>query len=275
MKLVAERPETPHMAELEPTTREWSDRIRQLLRELKLTQAGLADRLGVSPATVSRWLAGKNEPTAETYVALGNLAGRPDGAYFWERAGIDTSELPDASLRQTLSSIRATLEDFNLITTKKVSQHLSGKANAVAIPLMNVTAFGDRVPPHENVRLSQAKVEDVLLAPLAWCPHPENMIAMHFEGDSMLPTIPPGSIIFIDTAAKDRNRLRERIAVVAHRDLGFKVARFQRVSGSDLLVSANYKVAPIDVSNASKWKIFGEVLWWVSRDVGSQSADKT
>jgi hypothetical protein len=23
---------------------------------------------------------------------------------------------------------------------------------------------------------------------------------------------------------------------------------------------------PLDISNASKWKIFGQVLWWVSRD---------
>ncbi len=271
MKLVAERPETLHMAELEPTTREWSDRIRQLLKELKLTQAGLADRLGVSPATVSRWLGGKNEPTAETYVALGNLAGRPDGAYFWERAGIDTSELPDASLRQTLSSIRATLEDFNLITTKKVSQHLSGKANAVAIPLMNVSAFGDRIPPHENVRLSQAKVEDVLLAPLAWCPHPENMISVHVAGDSMFPVIPSGSILFVDTAVTERSQLNEKLVVVAHRDLGFKVARLQRLAGSDLLVSANPKYLPLDVSNATKWKIFGEVLWWISKDAKHDS----
>src|ERR1700745_107822 len=108
------------------TTREWSDRLRLLLKDLKVTQAGLAERLGVSPATVSRWLAGKNEPTAETYVALGNLAGRPEGNYFWERAGIDTSEFPDAGLRQTLSSIRVSLEDFNLITTKKLSQQISG-----------------------------------------------------------------------------------------------------------------------------------------------------
>jgi phage repressor protein C with HTH and peptisase S24 domain len=92
------------------------------------------------------------------------------------------------------------------------------------------------------------------------------MIAMHLEGDSMLPAITPGSILFADTAAKDRDYLHQRIAVVSHRDLGFKVARFQRISGSDLLVSANYKYPPIDVSNASKWKIFGEVLWWVSRD---------
>ena len=251
-----------------PTTREWSDRIRRLLNELKLTQAGLAERLGVSPATVSRWLAEKNEPTAETYVALGNLAGRPDGAYFWERAGIDTAELPDPGLRQTISSIQAELDDFNLITTRKVSQHLAGRGNAVAIPLMNVTAFGDRVPPHENVRLSQAKVEDVFLAPLSWCPHPENMISMHFDGDSMLPLIPAGSIIFVDTAAKDRDQLHQRIIAITHRDLGFKVARFQHIAGSDLMVSANHKYPPVDVSNASKWKIFGEVLWWVSRDSG-------
>jgi hypothetical protein len=54
--------------------------------------------------------------------------------------------------------------------------------------------------------------------------------------------------------------------VVAHRDLGFKVARLQRLQGADLLISANYNYLPLDVSNASRWKIFGEVLWWVSRD---------
>lgn len=259
------------MAELEITTREWSERLRRLLKDLKLTQARLAERLGVSPATVSRWLAGKNEPTAETYVALGNLAGRPDGNYFWERAGIDTSELPDAGMRQTLSSIRVSLEDFNLIAGKKVSQHITGKSNAVAVPLMNVTAFGDRVPPNENVRISQATVEDVLLAPLSWCPHPDNVLGMHVAGDSMYPTIPTGSILFVDTAVTDRDQLNQKLVVVGHRDLGFKVARLQRLSGSDLLVSSNPKYLPLDVSNASKWKIFGEVLWWISKDA-EQSA---
>jgi hypothetical protein len=127
-------------------------------------------------------------------------------------------------------------------------------------------AYGDRIPPKENVSLSQVEVEDILLAPLAWCPHPENMISMYLEGDSMYPVIPPESIIFVDTASTKRERLHQRLTVVSHRDLGFKVARFQRLSGSDLLVSANHKYVPVDVSSASKWKIFGEVLWWVSRD---------
>jgi len=233
---------------------------------LGLTQAGLATRLGVSPATVSRWLADRHEPTAETYVALGNLAGKGEEAYFWERAGLNTSELAAAGLNRAVSSLKVALEDFNLIAGKAVSRHIGGKGNAVAIPLLKVTAFGDRVPPEENVSLSQAEVEEVLLAPLSWCPHPDQMIGMHVAGDSMHPTIADGSILFIDTAITARDGLHQKLAVVAHRDLGFKVARFQRLAGSDLLVSANPKYLPLDVSNASKWKIFGEVLWWVSKD---------
>jgi len=248
---------------------EWSHRIRRLIRDLKLTQASLAERLGVSPATVSRWIQGKNEPTAQTYVALGNLARRPDGMYFWERAGMDATGLPDANFRRAPSSLQASIEDFKLVASKKTSSQIAGRGNVVAIPLLNVTAYGDEIAPPQNVSLSEAEVEDVLLAPLAWCPHPEDMISMHLAGDSMFPIIAPGSLIFVDTAITDRDQLNQKIAVVAHRDLGFKVARFQRLSGSDLLITANFRYSPLDVSNASKWKVFGEVLWWVSRDASS------
>ena len=249
----------------------WSARIHQLIKNLGLTQAGLAERIGVSPATVSRWIQGKHEPTAECYVALGNLAGKQDGMYFWERAGIDTSEFPGGGLRQAMSSLQINLKNLTLVAGREVSQQLGEKGHAVAIPLLSVSAFGDLVPPAETVNLSTVEVEDVLLAPLAWCTHPEHVIAMHLAGDSMSPTISPGSIVFVDTASTEREKLNQKIAVVSHRDLGFKVARFQRLAGSDLLISANQKYAPLDISNVSKWKIFGEVLWWVSRDPGQAS----
>ena len=245
---------------------EWSERILRLAIELGLTQAGLAERLGVSPATVSRWIQGKYEPTAEGYVALGNLAQRRDGMYFWERAGVDTSGFPETSFRRAESSMRVNLHDFTLIASRKLSRPLPGKGSAVAIPLLSVCAYGDPVPPHENVTLSEVTVEEVLLAPLSWCPHPEEMIGMHLCGDSMVPTIAPGSLVFVDTAVTERDKLRQKIAVVSHRDLGFKVARLQRLANADLMVSANHRYVPLDVSNASKWKIFGQVLWWVSRD---------
>src|ERR1700750_1598741 len=103
---------------------EWSHRIQRLLRDLRLTQASLAEQLGVSPATVSRWIQGRNEPTAQTYIALGNLAQRPDGMYFWERAGMDSAGLPDASFRRAPLSLRISLEDFNLVASRKTSSQL-------------------------------------------------------------------------------------------------------------------------------------------------------
>jgi transcriptional regulator with XRE-family HTH domain len=256
------------------SSNEWAVRIRRLLADLELSQAELAERVGVSPATVSRWLKGRQEPTAESYVALGNLARPPGGIYFWECAGMESAALTDAGLRSASFSLPVKLRDFKLIATRKLSHQLAGNGNAVAIPLLKVTAYGDRIPPKENVTISEFDVEDIVFAPLAWCPHPENTIAMHFDGDSMLPTIPAGSILFIDTAVKDRDCLHQRITVVSHRDLGFKVARFQRISGCDLLVSANHKFVPVNVTNAAKWKIFGGVLWWVSRDSESQSTDR-
>jgi transcriptional regulator with XRE-family HTH domain len=253
------------------TSSEWIERIRRLLKDLNLSQAALAERLGISPPTVSRWLKGHHEPTAESYVALGNLARPPEGIYFWERAGLDASGLMETGFLRELTSTPVHLHDLNLVAGKRTSTLLGSKGNAVAIPLLNATAYGDRIPPHENVSLSQVEVEDILLAPLSWCPHPENMIGMHLAGDSMLPAIAPGSILFVDTAAKDRDALLQRVAVFSHWDLGFKVARFQHIAGSDILVSANYKYPPLDVSNSSKWKVFGEVLWWVSRDAEAQS----
>jgi transcriptional regulator with XRE-family HTH domain len=259
------------MADPKSMPHEWSERILRLARDLGLTQAGLAERLGVSPATVSRWIQGKYEPTAEGYVALGNLAQRSDSMYFWERAGVDTSAFPEANLRRAESSLRVHLHDFTVITSRKLSKLLPGKGSAVAIPLLNVCAYGDPVPPSENVALSEVKVEEILLAPLSWCPHPEHMISMHQCGDSMFPTIAPGSILFVDTEAMERDKLNQKIVVVSHRDLGFKVARLQRLANSDLMISANHKYAPLDISNASRWKIFGEVLWWVSRDEAPSS----
>ena len=252
-----------------PFSAEWSDRIRKLLGDLNLSQAALAERLGISPPTVSRWLQGRHEPTAEGYIALGNLAPSPDGIYFWERAGMNTSSLLDANAETTRFSVRLDLNQCKLITGRRVAGIISSKTEkaAVAIPLMNATAYGDRIPPSENVVLSEAEIEDVLFAPLSWCHNPEKMIGMHFEGDSMLPVISPKSILFVDRSFTDRDRLHQRIVVVSHRDLGFKIARFQRIAGADILVSANYQCPPIDVSNASKWKIFGAVLWWVSRDI--------
>lgn len=246
---------------------EWPTRIAQLLRKHTLTQAALAERLGVSPANVSRRMKGTHEPTGEAYVSLGNLAGSPEDVYFWERAGIKPGSFPGISSRILASSVRVKLSDFKFVFGQKLSRKmLANKANAVAIPLLNVTAYGDEVPPEQHVHLSEATIEEVLTAPLEWCPHPSSMICMHAAGDSMLPLIAPNAVVAVDIHVADRTALLGKIVLVSHRDLGFKIARLQRLPSADVLISANHKYLPIDITADSKWKIVGQVLWWVSRD---------
>lgn len=246
---------------------EWPARIAQVLRKHQLTQAGLAERLGVSSATVSRWMKGTHEPTGEAYVALGNLSGSPEDVYFWERAGINAGSISGTSSRIIASSVRVRLNDFKLVVGQRLSSKVvANKANAVAIPLLNVTAFGDEVPPERHVRLSEAKIEEVLTAPLDWCPHPAAMICMHVAGDSMVPLIAPNAVIAVDMHVTDREILAGKIVLVSHRDLGFKIARLLRLPSADILVSANHKCEPIDITSDSKWKIAGQVRWWVSKD---------
>jgi phage repressor protein C with HTH and peptisase S24 domain len=159
------------------------------------------------------------------------------------------------------------LSDFKFVSGHRLSSKIvANKANAVAIPLLNVTAYGDPVPPERHVHLSEATVEEVLMAPLGWCPHPSGMICMHLAGDSMLPLIPPKAVIAVDMHVTDRATLSGKIVLASHRDLGFKVARLQRLPSADILISANHKYVPIDITDDSKWKIAGHVLWWVSKD---------
>jgi len=255
---------------------EWSSRIRHLLSRLKLTQAALAERLGVSPATVSRWVKGTLEPGGETYVALGNLAGAPDGIYFWERAGMEPSQFTSPNLRPVYSSLQVKLKDFHLVAGGKLSRRVeTEKSTAVVIPQLNLIAYGDRVPPNTRVTLAEAEVEELLMAPLHWCPNPESVIAMHVKGDSMAPLIQEDAILVLDTAVTERDHLHQKLAVFSHRDHGLKLARFQRLPSSDILVSVNHQYPPIDVSDASKWKAIGKVLWWISRDEKLEQTSNT
>jgi hypothetical protein len=191
----------------------------------------------------------------------------PDGIYFWERAGMDPANLQETKLRIAHYSLPINLSDFAVLTSRRLSKQIvADNSVVVLIPLLNLIAFAD-VPQEPQVSVSQAEVVDVLLAPLSWCPNPNSLIGMRVVGDSMLPLIIPGAVLAVDTSSTGRNELDGKLAVFSHRNHGYKVGRFQCLSSTDILVSANHTYTPIDVSIASKWKIVGEVLWWVSKDL--------
>lgn len=75
---------------------EWAKCIAELRQKLQMTQTQLAERVGVTAMTVSRWERGLVEPTAGGYISLGNLAGPKQAWYFWRRAGLNEEKVRKA-----------------------------------------------------------------------------------------------------------------------------------------------------------------------------------
>src|ERR1700694_2609125 len=72
---------------------EWARKILSLRRRMGLTQSAFASRLHYSAMALSRWERGTHEPTAQSYIQLGNVAGEPQCWWFWERAGFNSTDL--------------------------------------------------------------------------------------------------------------------------------------------------------------------------------------
>src|SRR5258707_12166828 len=76
-----------------PLKPEWATSVSELRQRLNLSQTDFGQRLPCSAMGVSRWERGNQEPSAGSYIDLGNLAGAPVCWYFWGRAGLHTEDL--------------------------------------------------------------------------------------------------------------------------------------------------------------------------------------
>ena len=245
----------------------WALKLEDLLRELNLTQAGLAAQLDVSPMTVSRWVRGTHRPTAATYIRLAALAEPPGDTYFLEQAGLSGPNVLRAQTPTTPQSAQLKLSSLRLIAPRQLTSGTVGSiADAVAIPILEKPAVSNNsnddggVPPN----LDSNRVADIFTVPARWCDNPGAMIGIANSGDSMAPLIPDGAILFVDTSRCRREQLNRRIVLATHRDQGFKVAWLQRIGVTDFLFSENTLHSPTELSGKSHWNLLGEVLWWIS-----------
>ena len=82
---------------------EWATTISELRQRLALSQTAFGQRLHSSAMGVSRWERGETEPSAKSYIQLGNLTGDPLCWFFWGRAGLSIADvmrvLPTAKRR--------------------------------------------------------------------------------------------------------------------------------------------------------------------------------
>ena len=244
---------------------EWAEEIRKLRERINISQSDLARMVNCSAMTVSRWENGQLAPTAHYYIELGKLAGKNDCWFFWELAGLQSSDvirlLPERERKQLVAS------DLNLDAASAGSgakQPVQLNQNTVPIPVLNVVAgtHGNRGDKRGNLRHIPAR--DVMGAPAEWCPNPAYTSLLRVRGHSMEPLIRDGDITAVDSSQTDRTQLDGKVVIVCNDDNGLCVSRLRRYPRFDILESENREYQPVVLDKKSGWRIVGRVLWWIS-----------
>lgn len=254
---------TPPSTRKERVLPEWTTHILRLRRHLKMSQAELGNRLNCSAMTISRWERGQQPPSAKAFIQLGKLAGKNDLWFFWERAGLQMSDVERASpnRRSAGLSVPRTLTRAHAGAAAGVSP---AKEVMVALPLLKAAVAtlgeqGDRAWSLERIPATK-----MLGAPAEWCPNPRYTSLLHVKGHSMEPMINDGDIVAVDSRQNDRSELDGKVVIVSSEEKGLCVSRLRHFGAVDVLESANQECKPIVLTKDSGWRIVGRVLWWIS-----------
>jgi SOS-response transcriptional repressor LexA/DNA-binding transcriptional regulator YiaG len=247
-----------------PPAQDWATTIFKMRQRLNLNQIAFGQRLYSSAMSVSRWERGTQEPTAESYIALGNFAGTPLCWYFWGRAGLQTEDLKRVMPKHA--------ERFSQTSTVVLRSAIAGSGSKipmapqlVAIPLLEVVAASHGERGDNSAILHDAPVESMIAAPKDWCPNPSATTCLRVRGKSMMPLITDGCILVVDSSQKDSTKLNGKIVIAWHRDMGLTVSRLQHYDHTDVLQPESRGYDSIVLNSKHKWKIVAKVLWWIEK----------
>jgi SOS-response transcriptional repressor LexA len=243
---------------------EWASAISELRGRLDQSQTTFGQRLNSSAMVVSRWERGAQEPTARSYIELGNLAGAPQCWYFWGRAGLRNEDV-----MRVLPKVRDRLSRTSPVHVQVVRTASGARKSKMpklaAIPLLKLVAATHGYKGHASAILHDAPVESMIAAPEEWCPNPSATTCLHVYGDSMAPLIHDGYILAVDSSQNDRAELDGKIVIAWHKDKGLTVSRLKRYEHTEVLQPENGGYDAIVLDKKHTWKILAKVLWWIGR----------
>jgi SOS-response transcriptional repressor LexA len=247
-----------------PLKPEWAANISDLRQHLNLSQSVFGGRLSSSAMSVSRWERGTQEPSAGSYIELGNLAGAPVCWYFWDRAGLRNEEFIRVMPKLKKSMRRTNVINFQ-IANAGGGHKRPEVAQLVAVPLVKVVAAshgenGDSVPT-----LHDAPVESMIAAPKDWCPNPATTTCLRVKGNSMNPLLYDGYILVADSSQTDPSKLDGKIVIAWHKDKGLTVSRLQAYDHTEVLRAENSAYESIVLNKKHSWRIVAKVLWWIGK----------
>jgi SOS-response transcriptional repressor LexA len=243
---------------------EWATKIIGLRNHLNLSQTAFGQCLHSSAMSISRWERGSQEPTAESYIELGNLGGDPLCWFFWARAGLRNEDL-----MRVLPAWRDRVHPTNVVQIQ-VARAGGGRKKAkvpqlVAIPVLKGVVSSNSEKESGSSILQGAPVESMIAAPNHWCPNPATTFCLRVRGDSMGPLIRDGYIVVVDSSQNEHAKLDGECVIAWHKNKGMVVSRLKRYGPTEVLQPENRAYESIVLNGEERWKVLARVLWWIGK----------
>lgn len=205
--------------------------LRKIVEQMN-SQSELAEKIGVETSYISRVI-GKN-PSKN----IGSRMAR--------------------NIEHALSLTSGFLDKEELVS--------EGESTQTTIPVYAITASMGRGRFVESeVIIKIVVVNQSTLGEMRLTGTNHGIVAVYADGESMEPTIPPKSIVFVDRNQRD---LRDGVYLVRLEDMIY-VKRIQRLPDHKLKVISDnpiYKPFDVDLKNGDDFEILGKVVrTWIER----------
>lgn len=218
--------------------------------------------------TISRWERALLQPSAEHFIQLGNLGNKGEAWFFWEMGGIQPAKVVDA-LDSSRAKKLVEIPRATRVRGRASSNLNESSTKLAAIPLLKAMVGTHSVPGDRRSSLQGVAAAATLGIPMSWCPNPAYTSLLRVKGHSMQPLIRQGDLLAVDSFQTERRELYGRIIVAGTDHTGLFVSRLRHYDGIDLLEAEDRKYDSVILNKASRWRIVGKVLWWISGEQNS------
>ena len=240
--------------------REFSLRIKKLRKALRLTQHGLALKLGVLPWAVASWEQGRWEPSGEHYAQLARLAPPEEAQFFLGKLGLDSKMLVSKWPELSQPSPGAPVPEIRIVTTEEWKPGTEDRLRfQVQIPVLR-----DEVAAGSPREINERDIDSFIAVPAKFVPKGAGVYTgIYIRGDSMEPILANRFIVVVDHTHRDPSKLRGRM-VAALVQGGVLVKWLARESKRHRIVlrSQNPAYEDIVLDSPETNPIIGDVVFW-------------
>lgn len=197
-----------------------ANNIRYYRKLNKLTQADLANKLDVAPTAISAWEVGRNKPLMDKIEQMSTLFNVKKSDLLGDEIDTPTNLVP------------------------------INRASIVSIPILGTIKCGQPILAEDNITGYREELSDRLPS--------GNLFYLKSQGDSMVPTIPEGSLVLI--REQPTVEYGEVAAVLVNGDTEATLKRVKKQGDIVMLIADNPDYPPYIITDDNPARIIGKAV---------------